>query len=228
MSSRLVQLADEAPSFITQTQGRFSSQGLPHSSSNFSEAPPCDDELDQIWDYVDWSMCEDTPGPQQDLEHHGGQDAVSLPSLTSGTSDDGSPHAPASPIEDDGAGRARLRDLKQHDDALSFPQRELKPKNPSYPLQIIESQGSSGAGHFFGAQRDAFVSAPSFPLAPSSYKAAAPSRHDPASRIAKSGRGRRSGPLPPKNRDDTADVRERGACNKCRIKRIKVATAPIQ
>ncbi|KAK8082060.1 hypothetical protein PG996_000841 [Apiospora saccharicola] len=157
---------------------------------------------------------------EEHMEARSNPDAASVPGLTSGSSDEGGA-SPSSPVEDGAPDKARLKILKQHDDDYTIPQREIRPKNPHYPSRILLNHNLeyTSSPNLVDNYREG--SSSGYTLS-SAARHVSSSMRSPTIPTQKPGRGKRAGPL--HDRENVAEVRERGACLRCRIKKTKCST----
>ncbi|KAK6841919.1 hypothetical protein PG987_002779 [Apiospora arundinis] len=153
---------------------------------------------------------------EEHMEGRSNPDVASVPGLTSGSSDEGGA-SPSSPVSDGAPDKARLKILKQQDDDYTIPQREIRPKNPHYPSRILlnhnlEYTTSPVADNYRDSPSTSYTLSSTVPS----------SIRSPVVLAQKPGRGKRAGPL--HDRENVAEVRERGACLRCRIKKTKCST----
>jgi hypothetical protein len=204
--SGLGQPANGTLDFFSQIGTRSSPRNIPFDSSDpwsYSSSYQDDHAYVNFDEWVDWPSADGEHPEDMDLQSN--FEVASIPGLTSDTSDDRGA-SPSSPIG--GSPRAELRALKQHDDALTVPQRESSPEYSSrIPfLSLLDHQkGDASLYGTYGFQPGPYSSDPS---------ARTPIR------LQKHDRGRRTKPLV--DRDAVAEVRDRGACLHCRIRRVKV------
>ncbi|RYP91624.1 hypothetical protein DL770_002250 [Monosporascus sp. CRB-9-2] len=202
MNPNLSQIANEIPSVLNQYQ--FQRRLTP-------EDIPLD--LDSECDFSQWihldKLCGDST--EEDPENRSKSDAISMPGLTSGPSEEGG-SSPLPLPEDRARAKARLDDAKKQDDELTIPRRELRPKGHQYPLSIhVFSAGEDSVANMTDDSResagnDSFWSSPS--------GGNSPFTESGSSETSKPDRGRRKKPL--SDRDAVAEVRELGACCNCR------------
>ena len=177
-------------------------------------------EIDFCNQMFDFAMCSgELELVEDNLEARSKSDVVSMPGLTSGTSEDGG-CSPLPPPEDRARARARLDDAKKQDDELTIPRRELRPKGqPQYPPYL----------HVFGGAEDAVAnmaddsreSSSNDGIWSSSSGGNSPFTEASSPEASKPDRGRRNGPL--MDREAVAEVRELGACVRCRIRKLKAS-----
>ncbi|KAI1872418.1 hypothetical protein JX265_005298 [Neoarthrinium moseri] len=140
------------------------------------------------------------------------------PTLTSATTPPPSEEGGASSssdTEDRSQFRAKLKEAKKGDDKLTFP--PLKPKGglPYQPHIQIHDANHSLSLTLSGTQWQTNNS--SLPSPPYSRESSTPRRVAPNSQAPV--RGKRNGPL--KNADDVAEVRNLGACTRCKFRKVK-------
>ncbi len=172
------------------------------------------------FDLAQWIDLDKLCGPQaeEDPETRSKSDVVSMPGLTSGTSEDGG-SSPLPLPEDRARAKARLDDARKQDDELTIPRRELRPKGHQYPPYIhVFGAGEDGAGNITDDSRESGSN--DRPCWSSSSGGNSPFTEAGSSEASKPDRGRRNKPLP--DRDAVAVVRELGACVRCRIRKLKV------
>ena len=160
--------------------------------------------------------------PEEYIDTPSKSDVASMPGLTSGTSEDGG-SSPLPLPEDRARAKARLADAKKQDDELTIPRREIRPKgNPQYPAYLQVFGGEDGVANVTDDSRDS----PSSDGArwSSSSGGNSPFTEAGSSETSKPDRGKRCGPLP--DREAVAEVRELGACVRCRIRKLKVGHRP--
>ena len=157
--------------------------------------------------------------PEEYIDTPSKSDVASMPGLTSGTSEDGG-SSPLPLPEDRARAKARLADAKKQYDELTIPRREIRPKgNPQYPAYLQVFGGEDGVANMTDDSRDS----PSSDGArwSSSSGGNSPFTEAGSSETSKPDRGKRCGPLP--DREAVAEVRELGACVRCRIRKLKVS-----
>lgn len=214
----LNRLIDQVPGVISHPFLRRNPDQIsyPWSDSHFHR----DNQSDELpFDIRDWLEPSAFGDADDDLDGHSNLDG-SVPGLTSDTSDErGS--SPFSPIEES-FDRDRLRDLKNGDDGLTLPRKELRPASPEYHTRIhISNNHGSSSGSSIDYSKDESSPEGNFLSSSSSSPArcSPPWKSTPA-QSQKNDRGKRTKPLV--DRETVAEVRERGACLRCRIRRVKV------
>ncbi|RYP54907.1 hypothetical protein DL768_000471 [Monosporascus sp. mg162] len=161
------------------------------------------------WIHLD-KLCGDST--EEDPESRSKSDAISMPGLTSGPSEEGG-SSPLPLPEDRVRAKARLDDAKKQDDELTIPRRELRPKGHQYPLSIhVFSAGEDSVANMTDDSRESAGNDSSFWSSPSGGNS--PFTESGSSETSKPDRGRRKKPL--SDRDAVAEVRELGACCNCR------------
>lgn len=204
MSVDLSQLANQVPVVLSQ-----------HS---FQRRTP-DFEISQWFDIdkLCGSQTEDDP------ETRSKSDVLSMPGLTSGTSEEGG-SSPLPLLEDRARAKAQLDDAKKQDDELTIPRRELRPKvQVPYPPYIhMFGSGEDAVGNMTDDSRE--TSSNDGAYWSSSSGGNSPFTEAGSSDGSKPDRGRRNKPL--LDRDAVAEVRELGACHRCHIRKLKVCGRP--
>lgn len=204
MSDDLSQLVDQVSSVLSHHQ--------------FQRRPPDQFDISQ-WIDIDKLCGHQT---EEDPETHRESDAISMPGLTSGSSEDGG-SSPLPLAEDRARAKARLADAKRQDDELTIPRRELRPKGHQYPPYIhVFGAGEDNIANMTDDSRD--TSSNDGPYWSSSSGGTSPFTESGSSETSRPDRGRRNRPLP--DRDAVAEVRELGACVRCRIRKLKASTLP--
>ncbi|RYP28905.1 hypothetical protein DL767_007000 [Monosporascus sp. MG133] len=203
MNPNLSQIANEIPVVLSQYQ--FQRRLTP-------EDNPLD--LDSECDFSQWihldKLCDDST--EEDPESRSKSDAISMPGLTSGPSEEGG-SSPLPLPEDRARAKARLADAKRQDDELTIPRRELRPKGHQYPLSIhVFSAGEDSVANMTDDSRESAGNDSAFWSSPSGGNS--PFTESGSSETSKPDRGRRKKPL--SDRDAVAEVRELGACCNCR------------
>jgi hypothetical protein len=203
---------------LLQDPGAVSFYLPPSPAHHLEVSEPGDESV--VEDFFDWALW----GNNDVDEVHSGtkSESPSMPGLTSATTPPGSEKAgavsPPSEREDRSKLKDKLKEAKRTDDRYTFPQRELRPKEgPGYTPQLSLNNPSHhgppirSSGQDFNVE-NALLSPPSSPG--SKTDADGPVNHHQLIR------GKRIGPL--KNGDEVAEVRARGACVCCRLRRVKV------
>ena len=196
----LPQVAAEVPGFFSQLEAQRRA------------------ELEFCRDIFDFDRCCGEV-PEENPETRSKSDVVSMPGLTSGTSEDGG-SSPLPPPEDRARDRARLDDAKKQDDELTIPRREIRPKGqPQYPTYLQVFGGGEDA--VANMTDDSRESPSSDGIWSSSSGGNSPFTEPSSPEASKPDRGRRCGPL--SDREAVAEVRELGACVRCRIRKLKAS-----
>ncbi|KAI1115144.1 hypothetical protein F5Y14DRAFT_137278 [Nemania sp. NC0429] len=187
MTPQLSQLAAQVPGFITQ-----------HSKRR-RETPALD--LSQFFDFSAFYDEEEPSSP-------GSRSTSSDPGLTSGSSEEDGAPSPGPTF--DPYHKEAIKQIKQQDDRLTFPERELRPKGVlSYPSKIHLDTAPSPTSPGPTGNHVVILSNPGSPSM--LLDAAAEETHY-------LNRGRRTKPL--NNPEKVAVMRKLGACYRCKARKV--------
>ncbi|KAI1436368.1 hypothetical protein GGR50DRAFT_702024 [Xylaria sp. CBS 124048] len=161
-------------------------------------------DSDTFSDFFNWERYL-AEGPSNPGTRSSGSVVSSEPGLTSGPSEEDGAPSPGPAF--DAYDKDVIKQIKQHDDHLTIPEREIRPKGgPPYPSNIqldsVPSPTGPSSGNilFLGSP----VSPPMFDL--------------PVEDSHPINRGKRTRPL--ENREKVAGMRKRGACHRCRARKV--------
>lgn len=130
------------------------------------------------------------------------------PGLTSGPSEVDGASSPG-PGEDIFQSEVTIKQVKQHDDRFTVPEREIRPKGLQYPSKIHLDNVPSPTGSSPTSHTVMILSNPG-----------SPPMHDASITLQ---RGRRTQPLDQQNRQKAAFMRNLGACFRCRERKVTVS-----
>ncbi|KAI1254845.1 hypothetical protein MGN70_002905 [Eutypa lata] len=202
MSDNLSRLANQVPVVLSQ-----------HSS----QRGPLEFDISQ-WIDID-KLCGHQA--EEDPETHSKSDVVSMPGLTSGTSEDGG-SSPLPLLEDRARAKAQLDDAKKQDDELTIPRRELRPKVTYPPYIHMFGAGEDAVANMTDDSRESTSNDGTYWSSSSASGGNSPFTEAGSSEGSRPDRGRRNRPLV--DRDAVAEVRELGACVRCHIRKLKVSS----
>jgi hypothetical protein len=193
MANHLSQLASQLPRFINEHSKR-------RRDPNF--------DLSQFFDFKAFYPEEEPSSPGTRTRSV----ASSEPGLTSGPSEEDGAPSPG-PSDDSFQSKDTIRQVKQHDDRFTLPEREIRPKGGlPYPSKIHLDNAQNPTGPSPTGNNVMILSNPG---SPTIYDADI-GDNQPLHR------GRRNRPL--ENREKVAVMRKLGACYRCKLRKVSVSS----